>query len=569
MKRKVLTILMAVVLLAGVFAGCTGTTDQPAASGSTSGEADSSTTAPSSEASVEAEADDSGISAPGVYPIVQDTVEMSIFRDQSVNVTDYDDNRLTEWMEEQTNVKITWQLVPAADKEQKLNLMLASGEGLADAIMGGVPNPILVDYADQGVLVSITDIIDTQAVNLQEALNKVDGLRDVMTAPDGEIYSMPSISFSIGNQYPRRMWVNQPWLDKLGLAVPTTTDEFADMLRAFRDDDPNGNGTTDIIPMMGSKNGWHDNAERFLMNSFVQFSEGNPYFVNNGVIEAVYNKEEYREGLRYLNMLVKEGLYDPATYTQELTVFKQVFENPDYPRIGAVPSGGPTSFGTADSPRKNDYLAIAPLKGPEGVQIANWEPYTGVTMYPNTFVVTKACENPVIAVKWADRFYTEEAALRVRYGVPDIDFVDADPDGVNVLGEPAEWKAILPWGSPQNSHWSSGVPMLSIDPLRIQDGADANSYPISNDEISMELYKPYAPPLENIMIPMMYDVADSSRMNEIKAILDPYIKEAREKFIVGVLDIEADWDSYVAELEKMDNNELVEIMNKRYSQLMG
>jgi len=71
------------------------------------------------------------------------------------------------------------------------------------------------------------------------------------------------------------------------------------------------------------------------------------------------------------------------------------------------------------------------------------------------------------------------------------------------------------------------------------------------------------------MIPMMYDVADSSRMNEIKAILDPYIKEAREKFIVGVLDIEADWDSYVAELEKMDNNELVEIMNKRYSQLMG
>ena len=48
---------------------------------------------------------------------------------------------------------------------------------------------------------------------------------------------------------PYRMYINQKWLDNLGLDMPTTTDELRDVLQAFREKDPNGNGQTDEIPL--------------------------------------------------------------------------------------------------------------------------------------------------------------------------------------------------------------------------------------------------------------------------------------------------------------------------------
>ena len=44
-------------------------------------------------------------------------------------------------------------------------------------------------------------------------------------------------------------WIRQDWLDKLGLAVPTTVDELHDVLLAFKNNDPNGNGKADEIPL--------------------------------------------------------------------------------------------------------------------------------------------------------------------------------------------------------------------------------------------------------------------------------------------------------------------------------
>lgn len=43
--------------------------------------------------------------------------------------------------------------------------------------------------------------------------------------------------------------INKVWLDKLGLEVPTTLAELKEVLIAFRDGDPNGNGIQDEIPM--------------------------------------------------------------------------------------------------------------------------------------------------------------------------------------------------------------------------------------------------------------------------------------------------------------------------------
>ena len=572
MKKKVLSLLLALSFGAVILSGCTGGADDTKTTTTAAAKADSTKAADDKTEKSESAGDtagEGGISAPGVYPIVDEKVDMTVFMTQVPAVTDYDDNRLTEYMEEKTNVRITWQLVSANDREQKLNLMLASGDALADVIMGGVPSPILVDYADQGTFVSLTELIDTQAPYLQEVMKNYDGLRELITAPDGEIYTMPNVTDDLANRYSRRMWINQVWLDALGLDIPETTDDLLNVLRAFRDDDPNGNGKKDEIPMMGSTDGWQASFERNLLNSFLLFQDrDNPYWIDNGEVKATYDSEEYREGLRYLHTLVDEGLYDVSSFTQDLPTFKKIFENEECALVGATPSGGPTSFGTTGSARKNEYVGLPPLKGPEGVQWAGYSPY-GYMLYTNTFVVTSACENPAIAVKWADLLYEEETAKRARWGVPGVDYEEAEPGKINNLGEPAEWKANIPWGSEQNSHWAGYNPTLEDFAQRAQKGTDPTDYPKSNYEVTMESYFEYTPPVEAILMPMMFDAETSARMNEIKAILDPYIKESREKFCTGSLDLETDWDRYLEELEKMDYKELIELIQKRHDELMG
>lgn len=44
--------------------------------------------------------------------------------------------------------------------------------------------------------------------------------------------------------------INKSWLEKLGLEVPKTWDDLTKVLTAFKNDDPNGNGEADEIPML-------------------------------------------------------------------------------------------------------------------------------------------------------------------------------------------------------------------------------------------------------------------------------------------------------------------------------
>ena len=58
--------------------------------------------------------------------------------------------------------------------------------------------------------------------------------------PTGEnrIYVIPQVL-----EYGRNgAMIRQDWLDNLGLEMPTTQEAFVEVLRAFKNDDPNGNG---------------------------------------------------------------------------------------------------------------------------------------------------------------------------------------------------------------------------------------------------------------------------------------------------------------------------------------
>ena len=70
-----------------------------------------------------------------------------------------------------------------------------------------------------------------------------------MVNDDGHYYLLPSDRGKGYRVSATHMFINKTWLDKLGLEMPTTWDELETVLKAFKTEDPNGNGQADEIPM--------------------------------------------------------------------------------------------------------------------------------------------------------------------------------------------------------------------------------------------------------------------------------------------------------------------------------
>ena len=70
--------------------------------------------------------------------------------------------------------------------------------------------------------------------NWQKWFEKYPNARKIATAPDGNIYSLPSIRDQKSYSSLRdALFINSEWLDKLGLEVPKTTEEFKNVLKSI------------------------------------------------------------------------------------------------------------------------------------------------------------------------------------------------------------------------------------------------------------------------------------------------------------------------------------------------
>lgn len=143
--------------------------------------------------------------------------------------------------------------------------MLASGD-LPEIIIGcNIRLDQLQILANQGLLLPLDDYIEKYGVDSDQVYTAYPQIKDLITMLDGKIYGLPHVNDCYHCSMAQKMWVYQPWLDKLGLEVPTTTEEFYQMLKAFKEQDPNGNGEADEIPLSGTtftNGGWRSPNRR-------------------------------------------------------------------------------------------------------------------------------------------------------------------------------------------------------------------------------------------------------------------------------------------------------------------
>lgn len=559
MKTALLSMLALSVVLTGCSSSGNNTTSSPAAPSSTGAAAAGSSAAPESN---------SNLSAKGVFPITKDKTTLTVLMQQNVRVTDYEDNAFTKFLEEKTNVHLKMTLVPEKDWNTKLNLLLATNQDLPDIIIGGVGNSLLVKYGSQGVFQPLNGLIEKHSSEFVEVIKKVDGLTNLITAPDGNIYSLPKISECYNCTMPSKLWMSKTFLDNAGMSIPTTTDEFYNVLKAFKTQDPNKNGKTDEIPLAGATTGWQLPVEGYLMNPFILDDVPNPNAANrfilvDGKIQAAYTQPEWRDGLRYMKKLADEKLLDPISFTQDQSQLKQLFEN-ETQLVGAVTGGGYGAYSNPNNTRKNDYVSVPPLKGPGGIQQTMWDPYNSVTS--GMFMLTNACQGECadIAMKWVDQFYDVQVTARGRLGVPGTDWKEADGKQLGIYGQPAKFQAILVWGSNQNSHWNFTNP--GYWPKEWADGAirdESNPYEMSYylGNATADNYEPYK---KQVVPPLFLTAEESEEYVGLDTAIRGFVNENIARFALGHRDLDKEWDSYLKELNGMGLERMLTIANQAY-----
>ena len=325
------------------------------------------------------------LSEPGVLPLTTEDVTLTIGLSPSPLTTDYEDNYLTQLVEEKTGVKLDFVFLPTdgTEAKQKLSLMVAGGETLPDILCIGLSDSERFTYGSQGYFLPLNDYLENDAYYWNESMDKwatPKQKEDVLkygTSPDGNIYAYPQFYCDPADASSLYMSINKVWLDNLGLEVPTTTDELYTVLKAFKEQDANGNGDpNDEIPLIGHTGGM-GNVNLFLMNAF-QYDAfagdfGYQLNVEDGKVTAPFVTDAYREGLRFIRKLVAEDLLSPLSYSQKDSELKAIMQAPaDQDSLVGVLVGHPSPMFGVEVPRTLEYVGIPALTGPNGTR---WAPF--------------------------------------------------------------------------------------------------------------------------------------------------------------------------------------------------
>ncbi|WP_130860633.1 extracellular solute-binding protein [Gracilibacillus phocaeensis] len=481
-------------------------------------------------------------------PIVNDEIQLTMMGPSSpLQTVPWNEMKVFQVMKEKTNIDFEFNNPSAESAEEKLNLAFASNE-LPDILLGmGLTIEQEAEFGSEGQLIPLEDLIDEYAPNIQKVLEEKPEMLKSITAADGHIYSLPFVDSELGFLSYQKLWINQTWLDNLGLDMPETVDEFYSVLKAFKEEDPNGNGEADEIPMAGSQDA---NVLSVLLGSF-GFTD---YLdVTTGSVRFAPIEEEYKAYLTYMNKLYEEGLYDSESFVQDK---QQVNAKGANEQLGVFYDGGP--FLTVGVDQNEDYVALSPLTSEfQSEKMAARTPLvnTGV------FAITSENEYPEATIRWVDYLYSDEGSVLYNFGVEgeDFEYID-DKQGARYL---------TPEGMERNEFVSKIKPLGVAEPrihdyiqelsLHKQEETDPQDAHIMQQ--TLEHIKPFAQPT----FPIVHFTEDELQtLKSVRTDIEDYIEQAEAQFITGRTSIESDWDDYLNTLEAMNVEEYIQVNSAAY-----
>lgn len=418
--KKIQALLLAVCLVTGtVGCGNASNSTSDAAKESTSAVSESASNAQSDSAN-SSEAVESDvpeyINMDSQMPIVKEGTDITL-KVMIVNGALYDnmesihDVYFTDAYEERTGVKIEWVEVSKDAFNDQLALSLTTGD-LPDVIIkSGLSNSNQKKYGEQGYFLDLmeNDLLENYAPNYWALTEKYPDILSAAMMPTGELFSIGMVRNSTGSTVATKMFFNQSWLDAVGEDVPTTSDELYNVLKKFKEEDPNGNGEADEI-------GFYCSTSNLMNVTLGMFGIGNRGKANGYIDMDPETKtaryfaadDGFRQWVEYISKLYTEGLLNKEYFDFTESNLSNYINND---KCGAFAYTNLCMMGE-EKQKEFSYLN-GTITGPEGYNDWYGTNSLGVT---GGYIITTACEYPEVALRWADYFYSDEGSLFFYFG---------------------------------------------------------------------------------------------------------------------------------------------------------
>ena len=470
-------------------------------------------------------------------------------------------------LQEKTNVEIDWTAIQADQWSDKISLEMANTKNMTDFIFSaGFSDNDLLKYAKQGVIIPLEEYIDAYMPNLQAVFEKYPEYRTMCTDTDGHIWALPWIE-QLGNEKTaiqtigNMSFINKKWLDFLNLKVPTTVDEFEQVLIAFRDH------ASEIQAEFGI------DGSIIPMSCIVNDGDQDPSLIINGFGEgygdadktrhiAVTNDKEvicsatqdgYKEGIEWLHKLYEEGLIDTESFTQEWSTYVAKGKSGRY--------GVCFSWDVANIDNLEDWVPLPALTA----DTRNITPQNG--SFTSGFdrgrcVVTAVAENPALVCAWLDQMYDPFQSPQNNWGT----YGEDDDFDIFELSKNAEGGEML-----------KHAPLGDASPVEVRE-AESVGGPLAvlNDyydvyvtcpddaQYRLDWIKEYYTPdmnLDYVYPNVFMNQEDTKKLSDLQTDIEKVINANKSDWIMNGF-TDDDWNQYLSELDGYGLEEYLQIFQK-------
>lgn len=464
-------------------------------------------------------------------------------------------------LEEKTKVHVNWKNFTKDVFPEKRNLAMASGD-LPDAIFdAGYSDYELLKLAKDGAIIPLNDLIDKYMPNFKKVLEQAPEYKTMITAPDGNIYAFPWIE-EMGKGKERIQavdavpWINVEWLNKLGLKMPKTTEELKKVLIAFKTQDPNGNGKADEIPLSFiNKPGAEDLA--FLFAAFgLGENPDHAVVTNDGKVVFTPAEEGYKNAVKYIHELYKEGLIDVEAYTQDWSTYLAKGKDHKY---GLYFTWDKSNVSGAD----NSYEVMPPVAGPDG-QI-NVTQTNALGFHRGRMVITSDNKQLEATAKWIDQMYDPIQSVQNNWGT----YGDKTQQNIFEFDEAKKMLKHLPLNGTApvelREKTSVGGPLAILNSYF----GKYTTFPDDAKErmrIVKEIMAPHMQ-AEHAMPSVFNSIDELDRLTSIETDLFAYVLRMRTEWYQNGK-IDAEWGDYLKELDRLGLKEWLQIKQSSYDRAM-
>ncbi len=431
-------------------------------------------------------------------------------------------------------------LHPATGQEtEKFNVLCASGE-YPDLIewdfttYKGGPSKAVED----GVIIYLDEYIDKYAPNYKKYLDEnPEVARQVMT-DDGHYYTFAWFRGDDSLMCWKGPQIRKDMLDKAGLALPETLEEWDTALRKFKE-------MGIEYPLSSVGNGFFD-----TFSGIFGVAEG--FYQEDGVVKYGVIEPAYKDYINQLRIWYKDGILDQDFYAQDDKTYRSKVTTG---KVGAfvASAGGDMGSFIPVLTEMDPSIKLSGTKYP--VMNKGDVPRFGqkdFAYYPMTSVsISSQCDNIEEVVKFLDYGYSEEGHMFYNFGTEGVsyemidgyptytDVVVNDPDGLAMQFSLSKYTAVA-YGGPF-----------------IQDARYYEQYlPYDEQKEAVALWTDHD---DSTRIPYIsYTLDENSERSKTLTPISSYVSENLLKFITGQEPME-NWDSFVEQVKKSGIEDVIAI----------